>query len=262
METIGDTTPFSWHVQGPGTFTVTSNNGVVQGSMATYTFNNDISNGAIGDGIVREQNLIKSQHIKLDDCIVVDGTHQGSYGGAWIDYGTPELHTGVSQMGAQKVNMELYTLLCQYPDRDDGQPLFNPLPNLSQNLEKAEKKVTGAQQPMVLPTISDATSLAVWVATVATTFASNLASNKAAQVAIAAQMTAEDLARQIKQQEEYLTDKYGEEIYKLLFKAQVEAGAVYFKEELPYTITKEDLYNAALSEGKAEKRAAWLKRVG
>lgn len=262
METIGDTTPFSWHVKGPGSFTVTSNNGTVEGDMTNYSFGNDISRGNIGAGITREQNLIKSEHITLDNSFVVDGTHQGSYGGAWIDYGTPELHEGYAQRGAASTNMELYTLLCQYPDRDDGKPIFNPLPNLSQNLEKAEKKVTAAQKPMVLPTISDLSSLAKWVSTVASTYTSNIAANKAAQMAIAAEMTAEDLERQKKQQREFLTDRYGEEMYNLLFKAQVEAGAIYFKEELPYTITKEDVYNAALSEGKAEKRAAWLRRVG
>ena len=51
-------------------------------------------------------------------------------------------------------------------------------------------------------------------------------------------------------------------MYVTLFKAQVEAGAIYFKEELPYTITKEDIYNAALLDGKAEKRAAWARKVG
>jgi len=47
--------------------------------------------------------------------------------------------------------MDLYALLVQYPNRDDGEPIYNPLPNVAENLKKAEKKVTGNQKPMELP---------------------------------------------------------------------------------------------------------------
>lgn len=262
METIGDTSPFEWEIKGPGTFTVLSNNGKIEGSMASYTFDNDIAKGNIGNSIVREQNLIKSEHIKLDSCTVVDGTHQFSAGGAWFDYGTPELHLGLAQKGVAATNLELYALMTQYPDRDDGQPLYNPLPNLSQNLEKAEKKITASQPPMVYPTISNLTTAGQWVSSVASGIAQSITSNKKEQLKVAAEMTVADLEDQIERQKKYLVDKYGEEMYVTLFKAQVEAGAIYFKEELPYTITKEDIYNAALLDGKAEKRAAWARKVG
>ena len=262
MDTIGDTTPYAWDIKGPGTFSVTSNNGTIEGSMASYKFDNDISKGTIGNSITREQNLIKSEHVKLDSCIVVDGTHQFSAGGAWFDYGTPELHLGIAQKGVASTNLELYALMTQYPDRDDGQPIYNPLPNLSQNLEKAEKKVTASQEPMVYPTISNIKTAAQWASTVTSGIAKSVTANKKEQLKVAAEMTVADLEHQIETQKKYLVDKYGEEMYTLLFKAQVEAGAIYFKEELPYTITKEDIYNAALLDGKAEKRAAWERKVG
>lgn len=262
MDTVGDTTPFQWEIKGPGNFTVTSNNGEINGSTSNYSFSNDISRGNITNGIRREQNLIKSEQVNLDSSFVVKGTHQSSYGGAWIDYGTPELHTGQSQKGAESTNMDLYALLVQYPNRDDGEPIYNPLPNVAENLKKAEKKVTGNQKPMELPQITSLQTFGEWLAAVGTNFMSAFTVNRQAQVAIAAQMTVDDLEKQKKEQKEYLVSKFGEEVYNLQFKSQVEAGAVFFKEELPYNVTKEDIYRAGISDGKAENRAAWLKRVG
>ena len=86
--------------------------------------------------------------------------------------------------------------------------------------------------------------------------------NSQARTAIAMQMTKEDLDEQIKVQETHLKEKFGEEIYNLYYKTQIEAGGVYLKQMNPYTITKDDLYSATLGEGKCEKRNAHLAKIG
>ena len=71
-----------------------------------------------------------------------------------------------------------------------------------------------------------------------------------------------ELALKVKEQKEYLVNKFGEEMYISLFKAKVEAGAIYNKEINDYTITTEDIQKAAFSDGKTERRNAFAAKIG
>ncbi len=75
-------------------------------------------------------------------------------------------------------------------------------------------------------------------------------------------MVVEDLETQIEQQKKYLVEKYGEELYELMFKKLVENGAVFTKDNVEYDITKEDLFKAAFSDDKAQKRNSYNSKIG
>lgn len=81
-------------------------------------------------------------------------------------------------------------------------------------------------------------------------------------MAVAAQIYKKKLDMQIKTQEDYLVEKYGKEMYDLYFKLNVEAGAVYQKDYIPLSITKKDVLQAAIVDGKAEKRLAYQAKLG
>ena len=74
-------------------------------------------------------------------------------------------------------------------------------------------------------------------------------------------MCQEDLEEQKKEQKKLLVARYGEEAYDLYFRAGVESGLIYIKDELPWAVTKDDLYRAALADGKANRRTSWEAKV-
>lgn len=251
----------SYDIKGPAHFTVTTENGTITGTPTSWTFNNDISQGNIDNSTQRNQCLQKSEHIKLNYSLAVDGTAQTSYGGVWIDVGSPELHSGDAAKAAMAQNVNLYALLTQYPDRDDGEPVYVPFPNFDQCLEKAQN-ITDEQKPCILPTITQPKDIVKWAAAYTDYQAENLAANEAKKLMIALQIEQEEIKKQQDTQKEYLTNKYGEEVYELFYKQKVEMGAVYTKDYNKYSITVSDVYDAAFSEDRAITRNANLAAMG
>ena len=116
--------------------------------------------------------------------------------------------------------------------------------------------------PIDLPTISSPMDIPKWIAAYSAQLIAQNTINKKFQLEIAAAIAIEKQMKQIETQKKYLVDKYGEEMYMSLFKAQVEAGAVYTKDFNDYSITKQDIYEAAFAEGKAERRNAFAAKIG
>ena len=248
-------------IHSPGSYTIRTENGNIESTPTKYSFNNDLSRGSINNSMERLSALQTSQNITLNHNLTVGGSSQTNVGGLWSDVGSYTLHTGAHQRMATSTNDELFALLSQYPDRDDGEPIYNPLPNYEYNYEKAGQ-ITAELMGIELPTITSLLDVPKWIAAWTAGLIAQNTMNVQLRTAIALQMTKEDLDEQIKIQKKYLVDKYGEEMYTLFYKAKVEAGAVYLKRFRPYSITKDDLYSATLGEGKCEKRNAHLAKLG
>lgn len=246
---------------GYGSVEIQDTYGKTNTDYTLYQFNNDMRKGSISNSKDTLSSLEKVDQITLNYNQTVGGTAQTSANGAWEDIGSKALHDGLSARGATAVNDELFALISQYPNRDDGEPIYK-LPDMAQCVDEAVARITAESSPVSLPTITRPTDIAKWLAAWTSQMASQLTSNKAAQLAMAAKIYEEKLAEQIKTQKEYLVKKYGEEIYNLYFKIQVEAGAVYMKDYYPCTVTRKDLLQAGISDGKAQKRNAHLKNLG
>ena len=251
----------SYNIKSGGSFTIDTTNGEMRSIPTSYTFGNDISHGEIDNSIKRVQQSSRVEHIKMNHNMSVDGTSQTSVGGVWQDVGSPELHTGQAQRAATATNKELYALISNYPDRDDGKPIFVPFPDIAQCMEEAEQ-ITAELMPIDLPTISSPMDIPKWIAAYSASLIAQNTINKKFQLEIAAAIAIEKQMKQIETQKKYLVDKYGEEMYMTLFKSQVEAGAVYTKDFNDYSITKQDIYEAAFAEGKAERRNAFAAKIG
>lgn len=251
----------TYTINGPGSFTIESDKGNIRTIPTSYSFGNDISHGEIDNSIKRVQHLQRSEHITMNHNMTVEGTAQNQVGGIWYDVGSPELHTGQAQRAATMTNKELYSLISNYPDRDDGEPIYIPFPSLTECLKEAEQ-ITSEQTAPNLPTISTPTDIAKWIGAFAAHIGNQITQDRSKQMAMAAQLMVEKKEKQIQEQKKYLTEKYGEVMYETLFKAQVEMGAVYNKPYNNYSVTKQDIYQAAFADGKAEKRNAFAAKIG
>lgn len=247
-------------VDGPGSYRITTTNGTITSSPTQYTFDNDISHGNINNSIARVMQLQKAEQITLNHNLSIGGTSQTSARGVWEDVGTQDLHAGHAAIGATETNDELFALIAQYPDRDDGEPIYK-LPDMAECLDEAAN-ITAESTAAELPTITRPLDVAKWVGAWTSHITKQITSNKKEQITLAAQIYKIKLDEQIKVQKEYLVEKYGEEMYNLFFKIKVEAGAVYQKDYLPYTITKKDILQAAIVDGKEEKRLAYQAKLG
>lgn len=256
-----DDTINSYTIRSGGNFTIDSSKGEMKQIPTAYTFGNDISHGEIDNSIKRVQELQKVEHIKLNHNLSVDGTSQSCVGGLWTDVGSPSLHTGQAQRAATATNRELYALLSNYPDRDDGEPIWRPFPDYMECMEEAEQ-ITAEMMPIELPSIKTPLDIPKWIGAYVAGLVMQNTVNRKFQLEIAQMIALEKRQRQIDEQEEYLTDKFGKEIYMALYKANVEAGAIYKKEFNDYTITTEDIQNAAFSDGKTERRNAFAAKIG
>lgn len=248
-------------IHSPGSFTIRTENGSIESTPTRYNFSNDLSKGCINNSMERLSSLQSSQNITLNHNLTVGGSSQTNVGGLWADVGSYTLQNGAHQRMASSTNDELYALLAQYPDNNNGEIVFNPLPNLEQNYKKSGH-VTAETMDIELPTIKGIMDIPKWIAAWTEGLVAQNTVNSQARTAIAMQSTKEDLDEQIKVQETHLKEKFGEEIYNLYYKTQIEAGGVYLKQMNPYTITKDDLYSATLGEGKCEKRNAHLAKIG
>lgn len=251
----------NYEIDGPGSFYIKSELGEIHSSPTSYSFSNDLSGGVICNSTRREQHLQKAEHIKINHNLTVDGTSQQSSGGQWIDIGTPTLHTGHPQKAAQMTNKELYALISSYPDRDNGEPIFVPFPSPQECMEEA-KKITAEMTEFDLPACGSTSDIPMWIAAYARGIAIQNLANIELQMIVASLIAVEKQQKQIETQEKYLTEKYGEEMYIALFKAQVEKGFVYCKDMWDYTVTKDDLYTSAFADGKAERRNAFAAKIG
>ena len=250
-----------YNIDGPGSFTIKSKQGVVNSSPTSYQFSNGQSIGTIGNSLKREQHLQKVEHIKINHNFTVDGTSQQSTGGQWIDVGSSTLHTGHPIRGANSTNDELYTLLTNFPDRDDGEPILVPFPSPQECMEEAEK-ITAEMTEFDLPACGSTSDIPSWIAAYTRGVVMQNTINKELQIQVAALIAAEKMQKQIEAQQKYLTEKYGEEMYIALFKAKVEQGYVYTKEMWDLKITKDDLFTSTFTDGKSEKRAAFAAKIG
>ena len=251
----------SYTIRSGGNFTVDSTKGEMKQIPTSYRFGNDISQGEIDNSIRRVQELQKVEHVKINHNFNVDGTSQTCVGGTWCDVGSQSLHTGQAQKAAAATNKELYALIANYPDRNDGEPLWKPFPDLEQCMDEA-KQITAEMNPIELPTIKTPSDILKWGQVYVSGLIEQEMLNKKLQLQIAAKIALEKRDRQIKEQKEYLVNKFGEEMYISLFKAKVEAGAIYKKEINDYTITTEDIQKAAFSDGKTERRNAFAAKIG
>lgn len=250
-----------YDVDGPGSFTIKSEGGIVHSSPTSYDFSNGQSIGSIGNSLKREQNLQKVEHVKINHNFTVEGTSQQSTGGQWIDVGSSTLHSGQPQKGANAVNDEVYTLLTNFPDRDDGEPILVPFPSPKECMEEAEK-ITAQMTEFDLPACGSTSDVPQWIAAYTRGVVTQNVINKELQVKVAALIAVEKKERQIATQQKYLTEKYGEEMYIALFKAKVEQGYVYTKEMWDFQITKDDLFTSTFADGKSEKRNAFAAKIG
>ena len=257
-----DTKILNVKIPGPGAYEVETNNGTLKSSPTQYNFDNDLSRGSFSNSLERHQSLKKVEHVKLNHNFTVGGTSQSSVGGIWVDVGSRELFTGQAQTMVASTNAEIAALLTQYPEPNDSEPEYNPLPNIADNIVKASNMTAESQFNIPLPTITKPADIPIWIAAWTANIQNQATSNAAETAKIAAVMTVEQLDEQIKRQEKYLTDKYGEDLYKLLFKKLVENGAVYTKDMVASDITKEDLYKAAFSDDKAQKRNTYAAKIG
>lgn len=251
----------NYTIDGPGSYRIHSTNGTTSSFPTTYSFDNDISHGEIDNSIKRVQHLQKAEHIKMNHNMTVNGTSQTSSGGSWRDVGSPELHIGHSQRSASATNAKLYALISNYPDRDDGEPIYVPFPSITDCLKEAEK-ITAEQSPIELPSIASPTDIPKWIAAYVSYIGNQVTKDRSQQMLIAAQLAAEKRQKQIDDQKKYLTEKFGEEMYNLYFRAKVEAGAIYNKPHNPCTITRQDVYQATFADGLAERRNAYTAKIG
>lgn len=252
-----------YDIKSAGAFNINTNNGEIKSIPTSYTFRNDISSGEISNSIKREKLHSLSKDIALNYSVNVNGTSQMSSNGSYEIVGSRRLQDGHAQRAASSINDDLYALIAQYPNRFTGEPIWNPLPNLSECLKQAEK-VTAAGKPAELPTIKTPADIPVWTAAWTAHMGQQLTANRTEQLQVAAQMVVDEKNAQIKEQKDYLTEKYGEEIYNLYFKANVEAGAVYTATRPPYSIDRKDVVQAYLGDGNnklAEKRNAYAKEL-
>lgn len=250
-----------YNITGPGSWEIKSNKGVVSSSPTSYSFSNGQSIGTIDNSLKREQHHQKVEHVKINHNFTVDGTSQQSTGGQWIDVGSSTLHSGHPQRGANATNDELYTLLTNFPDRDDGEPILVPFPSPQECMEEAEK-ITAQMTEFDLPACGSTSDIPSWVAAYTRGVVMQNTINKELQIKVAALIAAEKKQRQIEAQEKYLIGKYGEEMYIALFKAKVEQGYVYTKDMWDLKITKDDLFTATFTDGKSEKRNAFTAKIG
>ena len=132
----------------------------------------------------RMLNLQESQETLLNFSQNIGGTAHWQSGGGWFDTGTPFGHTGVAQNNAAATNDEYFALVSQYPDRDDGEPIWNPLPSLEENLKKVTN-ATGTQKPIVLPTINRFSDVGKYLAAVADGVSQQLDTDIEAQLKLA-----------------------------------------------------------------------------
>lgn len=247
-------------IKAPGSYTITTSNGTISSSPTLYTFDNDISHGNINNSTSRMTELQKAEQITLNHNLSVGGTSQTMANGVWEDVGSQELQIGHAAIGATSTNDELFALISQYPDRDDGEPIYI-LPDMAECIDEA-MQVTSRMKAVELPTIKRPSDIALWIGAWAAKMGEQITSNKQEQMAVAAQIYKKKLDIQIKTQEDYLVEKYGREMYDLYFKLNVEAGAVYQKDYIPLSITKKDVLQAAIVDGKAEKRLAYQAKLG
>ena len=198
----------------------------------------------------------------MDNNLTVDGTSQTMCGGMWHDVGNPRLHSGQAQKAAAAINKELYALLCSYPDRNTGEPSYH-VPDIKDTLKRAEKKVTDDEGAIIMPSITKLSDVTKWISAYSEHIEQKLTLDRKKQIQVAAKMCQEEFEEQKERQKQFLVEKYGEEMYNTLFKAKVEAGAVYNDPlNTHYATTKEDLYEAAITDGKAERRNAFAAKIG
>lgn len=190
----------------------------------------------------------------------VGGTSQTITNGSWEDVGSKELQDGLSARGATATNDELFAVIAQYPNRDDGEPIYR-LPDMAQCIDEAVK-ITSELSASELPTIKRPEDIIKWAAAWTAYIAEQIAANKKEQLIMAAKIYQIKLDEQIRAQEKYLKEKYGDEMYNLYFRMNVEAGAIYMKDYIPCNVTKKDLLKAGIIDGKAEKRNAHLRKLG
>lgn len=252
-----------YDVKSAGSFTINTNNGEINSIPTSYSFRNDISSGEISNSIKRIKLHSLSEDVSLNYNVNVNGTSQMSSNGCYEFVGSRRLQDGYAQRAASSINDDLYALIAQYPNRNTGEPIWNPLPNLTECAKKAEK-VTAAGQPVELPTIKVPSDIGKWAAAWTAHMGQQLTANRTEQMQVAAQMVIEEKDAQIKEQKKYLTEKYGEEIYNLYFKTNVEAGAIYTIPNPPYSIERKDVVQALIGSGGnnlAEKRNAYTKEL-
>lgn len=208
---------------------------------------------------VRKQVYSESKDIK--HAITTRASESSTHTNKTIDLiGSDSSLTGQNARVATSCNNDLAATISQFPDRNTEEPVFNPLPNFDQCLIKAEK-VTAESKGSYFPTIKRPADIITWVGAWLYNLEQQLTANRVKQVAVATQMSLDELEIQIEQQEKYLKDKYGEELYNLYFKAQVEAGAVFTPSYNPCTITKKDLFTAGFTNGLTERRNAALAKM-
>lgn len=251
----------SYTIRSGGNFTIDSTNGEIKSIPTSYTFGNDISHGEIDNSIKRVQHLSRVEHIKTNHNMTVDGTSQNSTGGIWNDVGSPSLHSGHAQRAATSLNKELYALISNYPDRDDGKPLFSPFPNITECLKEA-RQITAQQTEPNLPTIKSIQDISLWITAYTSNLVQQNTKNISLQMETAGKLVIEKQQKQIERQKEFLVNKFGEEMYELIYKKQVEAGAIFDKDYNDYSITTNDVHQAAFDKDKSDKRNAFAAKIG
>ena len=247
-------------ITAPGQASFITLNGTLTTDPAFQSWDNDLGSGSITMNTRRTMSLQDSQETLCNFSQFVGGTAHWQSGGGWFDTGTPFGHTGVAQNNAAATNDEYFALISQYPDRDDGEPIFNPLPTMDDILNGI-KNVTGVQESIKPPTLKSFYDTPEFLGKMTAYTARQQAANVEAQAKMAAQKISEHLEEQIADQKRLLVEQYGEELYNLYFRARVEAGYVFIKPELPYSTTKDDLYQALFANGKADRRNSHLAKM-
>lgn len=247
-------------ISAPGQASFTTLNGTLTTDPAFQSWDNDLGSGSITMNTRRMMNLQDSQETLLNFSHFIGGTSHTQSGGGWVDVGTPFGHTGVAQNNATATNDEYFALVSQFPNRDDGTPIQSVLPTLEENMKKVAN-ASGAQKPIILPTITRFSDVGKYLSAITDGVSQQLDVDVQAQTRLAMDMCQEDLEEQKKEQKKLLVAKYGEEAYEMYFRAGVEAGYIYIKDELPWAVTKDDLIRAALADGKANRRTSWEAKV-
>lgn len=246
-------------ISAPGQASFTTLNGTLTTDPTFQSWDNDLGSGSITMNTRRMMNLQDSQETLLNFSHFIGGTSHTQSGGGWVDVGTPFGHTGVAQNNATATNDEYFALVSQFPNRDDGKPIQGVLPTVEENLKKVAN-ASGAQKPIVLPTLT-LYNIEEYSSALYDGVSQQLKVDADAQLRLAMDMCREDLEEQQKEQKKLLVAKYGEEAYEMYFRAGVEAGYIYIKDELPWAVTKDDLIRAALADGKANRRTSWEAKV-